>query len=395
MQNMFIRSVLHAMEPFLPNQAPCLMLMHRDPELSASSWQGCAEHELQSCTLLCWESPARGKTTGHHSASSNGSLKTLHGFQQYRIKKENLATSSATLMCAMAGAGSVSSISLLSVFSFLFWHLRRDLKSSRHWMVGQVCKPLPQPLLLSFRTMSYRFDGKVCLVTGAASGIGRATAQKMALLGASLALSDINFSGLAETNTLCGGGHLAEIFDVGSSQACEAFVASTITKFGRVDFIFNCAGVNPTASPLTETTDAYWDKLMNTNLRGTYNITRAVMPHLRAGASVVNVSSILGLVGAAGNAIYCATKFGIIGFTKAMALELGPRQVRVNAVAPGYIDTPTNAGVVAGPAAVAEQEAKIPMGRMGTPGEIADVVAFLFRYEMACWLASLQLTSVT
>jgi len=231
--------------------------------------------------------------------------------------------------------------------------------------------------------MSYRFDGKVGLITGAASGIGRATAQKMAQLGAKLALSDINGEGLAETNSLCGGGHVHEKVDVGSSQACNDFVAAVVSRLGQLDFVFNCAGVNPTAYPLTETTDAYYDKLMNTNLRGTYNITRAAMPHLRSGSAIVNVSSIMGVTAAANYAIYCATKFAIVGFTKAMAMELGPAQIRVNAVAPGYIDTPTNAGVVAGPDAVAEQEKRIPMGRMGTAAEVADVVAFLFRYVMA------------
>ncbi|KAK4949165.1 hypothetical protein LTR10_012538 [Elasticomyces elasticus] len=229
--------------------------------------------------------------------------------------------------------------------------------------------------------MAYNFDGKVCIITGASSGIGRATAQKIASLGAKLALSDINQPGLEETNTLCGGGHTIKTFDVGSSAACNGFIDGVISDLGRVDFLFNCAGVNPTAYSLTDTTDEYYDKLMNTNLRGTYNMTRAVMPHLQAGAAIVNTSSIMGVTASANYAIYCATKFGVVGFTKAMAMELGPKQVRVNAVAPGYINTPTNAGVIEGPAAVAEQEKKVAMGRMGTAGEIADVVAFLFSDE--------------
>ena len=227
--------------------------------------------------------------------------------------------------------------------------------------------------------MSYRFNGKVCLITGAASGIGRATAQKMASLGATLALSDINTDGLAETNTLCGGSHFTELLDVASSQACDAHIAAAVNKLGHIEFVFNCAGVNPTAYALTDTTDAYYDKLMNTNLKGTYNVTRAVIPHLQPGAAIVNTSSVMGITVAANYAIYCATKFAIVGFTKAMAMELGPKQIRVNAVAPGYINTPTNAGVLAGPVAVAEQEKRIAMGRMGTAGEVADVIAFLFR----------------
>ncbi|KAK3715227.1 hypothetical protein LTR37_007194 [Vermiconidia calcicola] len=227
--------------------------------------------------------------------------------------------------------------------------------------------------------MSYRFDERVVLITGSASGIGRATATKLAGLGARLALSDINADGLAETDRLCGGGHLTRVFDVGSSEACNDFVTITVERLGRLDHVFNCAGVNPTAYALTDTTDAYWDKLVNTNLKGTYATTRAAIPHLPPGSSIVNVSSVMGVTAAANFAIYNITKWGIVGFTKSMALELGPSQVRVNAVAPGYINTPTNAGVVAGPEAVAAQERKIAMGRMGTPDEVADLVAYLFR----------------
>ena len=183
--------------------------------------------------------------------------------------------------------------------------------------------------------MPYRFDGKVCLITGAASGIGRATAQKMASLGAKLAISDVNPEGLAETNDLCGGGHLAEVFDVGSSEACNTFISTIIEHFGLLSCVFNCAGINPTAYALTETTELYWNKLVDTNLKGVYNITRAAIPRLSSGASIVNVSSMMGVTAAANYAIYCTTKWGIVGFTKAMALELGPKQIRCNAVAPG------------------------------------------------------------
>lgn len=186
---------------------------------------------------------------------------------------------------------------------------------------------------LQLLAMTRDFNGKVCLITGAASGIGRATAQKMASLGAMLALSDINYSGLEETKKLCGGAHLTELLDVGSSSACNKHVDTVVSKLGRLDYVFNCAGVNPTAYALTDTTDEYYDKLMNTNLRGTYNVTRAAMPHLQADASIVNTSSIMGVSAASQMAIYCATKFGVVGFTKAMAMELGPRQVRVNAIA--------------------------------------------------------------
>jgi NAD(P)-dependent dehydrogenase (short-subunit alcohol dehydrogenase family) len=232
--------------------------------------------------------------------------------------------------------------------------------------------------------MPYDFTSRVALITGAASGIGRATAQKLASLGSKLALSDINSEGLAETIRLCNGeGHYTEVSSVADATACTAFVENTVSHFGRLDFVFNCAGVNPTAFDLTDTTDEYFDKLVSTNLKGTFAITRAAIPHLekQPSSSIVNVSSIMGVSVSSRISVYCMTKFGINGFTKAMALELGPKGVRINSVAPGYIDTPTNAGVVEGGDAVRRQEEKSGMGRMGTADEVADVVAFLFSDE--------------
>ncbi|GAB7366576.1 hypothetical protein MBLNU230_g8562t1 [Neophaeotheca triangularis] len=227
-----------------------------------------------------------------------------------------------------------------------------------------------------------KFINHVCLITGAASGIGRATALKMASHAADLFLTDIDSDRLEEVKIECRNfskNCQTDIIDVSNTDHIRR-IQDAVSKSG-VDFVFNCAGVNPTAIPLTETTDAYYDKLMNTNLRGTYNVTRACMPHMRPGGSFVNVSSIMGVSASANMAIYCATKWGIVGFTKAMALELGPKGLRCNAVAPGYINTPTNAGVLAGGDEVKLQESRVAMGRMGTPDEVADVVAFLFSDE--------------
>ncbi len=162
--------------------------------------------------------------------------------------------------------------------------------------------------------MSYRFDGMVCLITGAGSGIGRATSERMASLGATLALCDINIDGLQATVDLCKGeDHLVEVADVSSSDACSNFVNSTVSSLGRLDLVFNCAGVNPTAYPLEDMTDVYFNKLVDTNLKGTFNITRAAIPHLKAGASIVNVSSIMGVSAAKHYAVYCATKWAVVG----------------------------------------------------------------------------------
>ncbi|RDW82947.1 NAD(P)-binding protein-13 [Coleophoma crateriformis] len=227
--------------------------------------------------------------------------------------------------------------------------------------------------------MAASFENKVVLITGAGSGIGRATAIKLAGLGAKLALTDINEAALTETSSLCTSDtHFLSAFDVGSTEASTAFVATTVERFGGIDHVFNCAGINPTAFPTADVTDVYWDKLMNTNIKGLFNITRACIPHLKSGASFVNVSSLLGLVGGAEFATYCATKHAIIGFSKSIALELGPKGIRTNVIAPGYIDTPTNALVVSGAQAVEKGCKNVALGRFGTADEVADVVVFLF-----------------
>jgi NAD(P)-dependent dehydrogenase (short-subunit alcohol dehydrogenase family) len=196
--------------------------------------------------------------------------------------------------------------------------------------------------------------------------------------------------------------------DVTDSAKCDEILAIIHEQMGPIHGLFNCAGINPTSLPLSGTSDAYFDRLINTNLRGPYNMTRAALPFFSATTSVddtgtaspsiVNVSSTAGIRASAGFAIYNATKFGVIGFSKSMALELasgspiplpegmgaeraGLRpgvRVRVNVVAPGPIDTPTNASVVAGAQAVETMARGVAMGRLGTSAEVADVVTWLF-----------------
>jgi NAD(P)-dependent dehydrogenase (short-subunit alcohol dehydrogenase family) len=226
------------------------------------------------------------------------------------------------------------------------------------------------------------FADKIVLITGAGSGIGRATSIKLSQLGGTLALSDINPTSVTETLSLCEkGDHFTSAFDVGSTEACNDFIATVVQNYGRIDHVFNCAGVNPTTLATAEITDEYWDKLMSTNLKGLLNITRASIPHMQSGSTFVNVSSICGLQARPGFAVYCATKYGVIGFSKCMALELGPKGIRTNIVAPGYIDTPTNAGVVAGKESIERMTQAVAIGRLGEPEEVADVVAFLMSEE--------------
>jgi NAD(P)-dependent dehydrogenase (short-subunit alcohol dehydrogenase family) len=194
----------------------------------------------------------------------------------------------------------------------------------------------------------------------------------MSSLGANLALCDINPS-----VHLVGDG-LSQVVDVSKKDAVEGFVKETVERFGRLDYVFNCAGVNPTSIPLEETSEEYWDTLVNTNLKGVFLVTRACIPYLQRGAAIVNVSSISGIRGSAFQSVYCTTKFGLIGMSKSLALELGPRGIRVNVVAPGYIDTPSNAGIVKGGEAVERMRKGNALERLGSPEEVADVVSFLF-----------------
>lgn len=231
--------------------------------------------------------------------------------------------------------------------------------------------------------MESKFKDKVVLITGAGSGIGRATAIKLASLSATLALCDNNYDALESTKRLCVVTAPIQIEDVDVSDAKEvaSFIEGIVKKLGAIHHVFNCAGINPTSIPIEDTTDEYWDKLMNTNLKGVFHVTRAVVPHLQDGASFVNVSSICGLRPVPQMSVYCATKYALIGFSKSMALELAPRGIRTNVICPGYIDTPTNAGIVEGGDAIQRMKNGSALGRLGTPEEIADVVAFLFSHE--------------
>lgn len=237
--------------------------------------------------------------------------------------------------------------------------------------------------------MSNSLAGKVILITGSASGIGKATALKLARLGANLILTDIqeidyeiaiadNADQQPDKSPI-----ITAQLDVSNSAQCEVVVNEVMQYYGRLDHVFNCAGINPTAYPLLDLPPDYFDKLIDVNLKGVYNVTRATLPHLKehSGSSYVNVSSILGQRPGKEMAAYCATKYAVIGFSKSLALELGPKGIRVNILAPGFIHTPTNVSVISGPDAVKLSAASVSLGRLGTTDEIADVVAFLMSEE--------------
>jgi 3-oxoacyl-[acyl-carrier protein] reductase len=229
------------------------------------------------------------------------------------------------------------------------------------------------------------FDGKVAVVTGAARGIGRAIAEDLAGRGADIAVCDLQKEWLDETVAAVesrGRKCLALAVDVGDGDAVTACVKSVTEQFGRIDIMVNNAGITKDTL-LIRMSDQDWDDVLRVNLKGTFLFTRAVarpMMKQRSGA-IVNIASIIGLIGNAGQANYAASKAGVIALTKSTAKELAPRGVRVNAVAPGFI---TSKMTDALSQEVRDQMlANIPMARFGVPEDIARAVAFLASEEAA------------
>ena len=232
------------------------------------------------------------------------------------------------------------------------------------------------------------FEGQVVVITGAGSGIGRATAIRMAKGGASLALLDISAATLSitlqdciEVATSSKADHCTECLDVRSTEDVERCVQNVVSKYGSITHVFNCAGINPTKLEIEQTSDEYWHRLIDTNLKSVFTMTRACLPRMKSGSSLVNVSSVCGLNPTEGLGVYCATKSAVISFSKCMALETGPKGIRVNIICPGAIHTPTNNSVRLGPEKVGSVAETIALRRFGTPEEVADVVAFLFSNE--------------
>jgi NAD(P)-dependent dehydrogenase (short-subunit alcohol dehydrogenase family) len=232
--------------------------------------------------------------------------------------------------------------------------------------------------------MNISFEGKVALVTGAASGLGLATAKAFAESGASVALADWNEKAThAAADELTAQGHKAIAIrcDVSDDAQVEAMVNRTIAAFGRLDAAYNNAGVQNVLAETADTTREDYDRVMGINLRGEWSCMKFELRRMREQGSgaIVNCSSLGGLVGGAERGIYHAAKHGVIGFTKSAALEYAARGIRVNAVCPGLIQTPMSDQMVAAGQgdALKAMEKSIPMGRVGRPEEIANAVLWL------------------
>ena len=224
----------------------------------------------------------------------------------------------------------------------------------------------------------------VVIVTGAASGIGRATALAFARVGARLALADVNESGGAETLSAVQAAGAEAIFvgcDVGEEAAVGALVAKTVQRFGRLDCAFNNAGIENDPKPLADVDAAAFDRVVRTNVRGVYLCMKAeIAAMLRQGkGAIVNTASVAGLVGAAGLTPYVATKHAVVGLTKSASAEYAAAGIRINAVCPGLIKTPMLDRLVAslGADALHMIVATTPIRRLADPEEVAAAVVWL------------------
>lgn len=230
-----------------------------------------------------------------------------------------------------------------------------------------------------------QLTGKVALITGGASGIGRATSELFAREGAAVVIADINAKAgqaAVEKITRAGGRAIFESADVTSARDCRRLVERAIGEFGKIDILFNNAGIMRRAT-LLDLSEEDWDRVMAVNVKSIYLLSRVVIPHMlkAGGGSIINTASGWGLTGGAKAAVYCASKGAVVLLTKAMAVDHGSQNIRVNCICPGDTDTDMLRGEATQLGENNErflaEAAKRPLGRVGTPEEIAQAALYL------------------
>jgi NAD(P)-dependent dehydrogenase (short-subunit alcohol dehydrogenase family) len=235
-------------------------------------------------------------------------------------------------------------------------------------------------------TPSGRMAGKAVLVTGAASGIGRATATRLAREGADLVLADLNAQGCLDLADQLVRRHGIKAeglgFNAGEPAACRTLVDAAVSSLGRLDVLANIAGIMDWG-PLDSITEERWDRMLAVNLSSVFFLSQRAMPYLaKTRGNIVNMSSAAGLVGIAYTASYCAAKAGVVALTKSMAIEFAEANVRVNAIAPGGVRTPMNHGAASFPDGVKVELLMRNASKLGAidfcePEDIASAVLFL------------------
>lgn len=218
--------------------------------------------------------------------------------------------------------------------------------------------------------------GKVVLVTGAASGIGEATARALVDAGAQVVVVDVKADEVAAVASSLGDSAVAVAANLLDDTAADAVVAAAMAAFGRLDGIVNSAGVLETM-PVEELTRESYDRVMGINVRGPLFLTQAALPHLSSGASIVFIASGNAVLASPAGSVYAASKGALVSLVKGLTADLSPRGIRVNAISPGPIVTPLLSAALADPEVRRSLEDGVPAGRLGTPEEVASLAVFL------------------